>query len=289
MLEQVPSGYEPVLQVLETKLLSDGAYRLRMFDGFLRYSGWYLLYSFLSILGFSDCFMTLSCVNAMPVHPSSIIKLKSYTLQDGKKPMVQIAEFENLQLNVPYPREFVHFNGDPDQVSNEIKDKKITLEVQRGNKRTKMNCDVTSLFKPSSQEDNLSRNPRRKQTQHNRSVLPDPTVTPIACLTPFINKWRICGVCTSRESIREVSGAKGPLRVMSFELTDEKGHSIKIVGWNDFADDLNTKISEGDCYYVSGEGCIRKKNARFNSTENEYEISLNSSCQVCILFYFIFM
>lgn len=110
----------------------------------------------------------------------------------------------------------------------------------------------------------------------------DQNITPLNLITPYVNRWRICGIVTFKEKIREVSTAsKGTMRVMSFHLCDDRGQTIKITAWNDLADDVNATVIESNSYYVSGDqGCIRKKNIRFNNTDCDYEITMNSNCQV---------
>jgi replication factor A1 len=111
----------------------------------------------------------------------------------------------------------------------------------------------------------------------------DQNITPITLITPFLNRWRICGLCTLKK-LRDVNSAqKGPMRVLEFHLSDETGKTIKMTAWNEQADEVDAVVNDSQMYYVSGDqGCIRKKNIRFNYTDCDYEINLNRNCQVAV-------
>lgn len=60
-------------------------------------------------------------------------------------------------------------------------------------------------------------------------------VTPIIGITPYVNKWRICGMCTAKEDLKSIKTKNGDSQVFNFHLTDTDGTSIRIAGFGDTA------------------------------------------------------
>lgn len=75
-------------------------------------------------------------------------------------------------------------------------------------------------------------------------------VTPITMITPYVNKWRICGICTALEGLKDINTKNGPskvsdqflrcciiylLQVLNFTLTDKEGVSIRIAAFGETA------------------------------------------------------
>ncbi|KAE9555558.1 hypothetical protein FO519_001229 [Halicephalobus sp. NKZ332] len=275
--EEVPPGYQPILQIIQTKKVITGNIRARLFDGVFRYS---------------DCFLVGPCLDDHPgiENTTSIIRVLEYDMDNSenhRRAFLKITSCEILVLNAPVPNHFYSFDGKPETVADIVHQHGYQLsQGERSvHKRARQDSGTNSPFKFGSSQDEDSIHPpvrKREVKDSNRSLFGTPGITPIASLSPFVNKWKICGVCISREALRDIQSQKGPLRVMSFVLMDEHNHSIKITAWNEVADDLNAKITEGDCYYVTGEGCIRKKNKKFNRTDHDYEIGLNSSCETTV-------
>ncbi|CAJ0963443.1 unnamed protein product, partial [Mesorhabditis belari] len=104
-----------------------------------------------------------------------------------------------------------------------------------------------------------------------------PGNVPIASITPYLSKFRILGLCTSKEDIRTIqSQARGALKVLNFDVTDDRGDSIRVVAFGELADKMNAQIQENCSYYLSN--CsVRQANKRFNSTGHDYELSLRTA------------
>ncbi|PIO54287.1 nucleic acid-binding domain protein, partial [Teladorsagia circumcincta] len=106
-------------------------------------------------------------------------------------------------------------------------------------------------------------------------------VTPIGMITPYISKWRICGLCTAKDELKTTkarSGA-GDMKVFSFELTDKDGASIRITGFNDAAERAYSIIQTDCSYYIAG-GTVKQANKRFNTTGHDYELSINANTEI---------
>lgn len=104
-------------------------------------------------------------------------------------------------------------------------------------------------------------------------------VTPIRLITPYVNRWRICGVVTAKTEIQDTKSTRGEFKVFKFELTDEEGGTILIVCWAEMADKCYPLIQIGSMYYVSG-GIIKQAAKRFNTTGHDYEISLRADSEI---------
>jgi replication factor A1 len=102
-------------------------------------------------------------------------------------------------------------------------------------------------------------------------------VMPIGAITPYITgRWRIGGVVSGKEEMRDINSKKGPMKVFSFVLSEKSGQSMKITCFAAEAEKFFPMIQENRSYFVSGApGCIRPANKRFNSTGHDYEITLN--------------
>uniref|UniRef100_A0A158Q667 Replication protein A 70 kDa DNA-binding subunit n=1 Tax=Dracunculus medinensis TaxID=318479 RepID=A0A158Q667_DRAME len=94
----------------------------------------------------------------------------------------------------------------------------------------------------------------------------------------FIFRWRICGVVSVKEDLRELKTARGDMRVFNFEITDKDGGCIRVAAFNEIADKYYSIIQKGVMYYVVG-GTIKQANKRFNTTGHDYEISLRSDSE----------
>ncbi|VDK37177.1 unnamed protein product, partial [Gongylonema pulchrum] len=70
-------------------------------------------------------------------------------------------------------------------------------------------------------------------------------LTPIKLITPYVNKWRICGMVTAKEEMRTFKTARKETRVFNFEITDEEGGCIRIAAFDDVADKFFSIIQKG--------------------------------------------
>lgn len=276
--QQLPEGYQPVLQVVESKDVPTGG-RFRMYDGLFRYS---------------NCFIPHDKIIPSVFTAGTKIHVNKYdivTTSANSRWYVNVIEYKIIEIaDISY--DFILINQENYQVHDQrIHEMGIRLDSSREppfkRQRTTLN-DSSRIYPasnnitpakryPNNTTNNINTTPRRINTS---SVIPDNSITPISLLSPFVNKWKICGVCTNRESSRIVNGKKGQLKVFSFELADEKGDAIKITCWDDVVEKLDNVITIGETYYITGEGCVRSKNSRFNVTSHDFEISLNHNCVV---------
>ncbi|CAD6185800.1 unnamed protein product [Caenorhabditis auriculariae] len=117
--------------------------------------------------------------------------------------------------------------------------------------------------------------PSRQTSSGNRGE----AVTPIAMITPYVNKFRICGVCTTKEEIRNVKSRNGDMRIFNFELTDKNSDTIRLTAFNELAEQMQSVIMENSSYYIAG-GTVRAANKRFNASGHDYEITLRNDSEV---------
>lgn len=61
-------------------------------------------------------------------------------------------------------------------------------------------------------------------------------------------RWRICGVVSAKEDLRDVKTARGELKVFNFEVTDEEGGCIRIAAFGDTADKFYAIVQKGSVH-----------------------------------------
>uniref|UniRef100_A0A914Y4V5 Replication protein A subunit n=1 Tax=Panagrolaimus superbus TaxID=310955 RepID=A0A914Y4V5_9BILA len=215
---------------------------------------------------------------------------------EGRRPVLNILEMEILDLNAdgsninldypfsecePYVNYMANQILEPQFPENDIKP--TPAKRARIAPNLVQNSSTASNAKPNPPPRPAPSRPTFHQKQRSNDTLStgDQNITPFGMITPFLNKWRICGCCTLK-SIKSVTSAqKGEMKVLEFHLSDEAGKTIKITAWNEQADEVDAAVIDGQMYYVSGDqGCIRKKNVRYNYTDSDYEITLNRNCHV---------
>ncbi|TKR60390.1 hypothetical protein L596_027645 [Steinernema carpocapsae] len=102
-------------------------------------------------------------------------------------------------------------------------------------------------------------------------------VTPIAMITPYVSKWRVCGLASQKSNVRNVKSARGEFKVFSFTLSDKNGSDLRVSAFGDVADRLFTIIQNGDMYYLTGSPTIVKAaDKRYNSTGHDYEVTVRN-------------
>ncbi|VDK82721.1 unnamed protein product [Onchocerca ochengi] len=116
-------------------------------------------------------------------------------------------------------------------------------------------------------------------SSHRLANLVGQNLTPIKLITPYVNKWRICGVVTAKEDLRNIRTARRDMKVFNFELTDEEGGCIRIAAFDDVAEKFYSIIQKGLMFYVSG-GTIKQANKRFNTTGHDYEITIRNDSEI---------
>uniref|UniRef100_A0A183V0M0 Replication protein A subunit n=1 Tax=Toxocara canis TaxID=6265 RepID=A0A183V0M0_TOXCA len=120
---------------------------------------------------------------------------------------------------------------------------------------------------------------RNPPTPSRGSGLIGQNLTPIKLITPYVNKWRICGIVTAKEDLKDIRTARGELKVFNFELTDEEGGCIRIAAFAETAEKFYAIVQKGLMYYVSG-GTVKQANKRFNTTGHDYEITIRADTEI---------
>lgn len=116
----------------------------------------------------------------------------------------------------------------------------------------------------------------------NVSVMSSPLNTqkthPIACLSPYQNKWVIKARVTSKSNIRTWSNARGEGKLFSIDLLDESGE-IRLTFFRDQVDKFYDMIETNKVYLFSR--CqIKQANKKFSSLNNDYEMTATSDTKV---------
>ncbi|KAL6841011.1 hypothetical protein ACP4OV_029271 [Aristida adscensionis] len=101
-------------------------------------------------------------------------------------------------------------------------------------------------------------------------------VIPVAQLNPYQGRWTIKARVTAKTDIRHYSNPKGSGTVFSFDLLDAQGGEIRATGFNALVDLYYDKI-EVDKVYLISRGTVKPAQKKFNTLNNEYEITLDQS------------
>jgi len=103
------------------------------------------------------------------------------------------------------------------------------------------------------------------------------TIMPINALNPYQNKWSIRARVMEKD-MRTYSNAKGDGRLMNLLAVDATG-DIRITGFNEAVEAHYERIVQGRVYDISG-GTLKPKNAQYNNTTHQFEITLNRTCTI---------
>ena len=109
-------------------------------------------------------------------------------------------------------------------------------------------------------------------TAETKGALMNKRISPINGINPY-KPWTIRGRLTSKGDVRTIRG--GPKRLFECELTDRDGINIRVTFWDELADQYYAALQEDRVYIMSG-GNMKVKNAMYNSTKSDYEITANA-------------
>uniref|UniRef100_A0A1I7XQW7 REPA_OB_2 domain-containing protein n=1 Tax=Heterorhabditis bacteriophora TaxID=37862 RepID=A0A1I7XQW7_HETBA len=99
-------------------------------------------------------------------------------------------------------------------------------------------------------------------------------VTPISMITPYVSKWRICGICTAKEELKTIKSRNGDMKI-----TDRDGGTIRLAGFGETAERAYSIIQTDCSYYIAG-GTVKQANKRFNTTGHDYELTLRTDTEI---------
>ncbi|VDL86851.1 unnamed protein product [Nippostrongylus brasiliensis] len=266
----------PILQVSLARKLTEGmagwpdsCLRLRLTDGAFHYSGLFVVSALESqcdrdnLVGNAENGGEIIAVTKMYINPTGCVGKKDNA---QGKPMLMIAGYELLSRGHPILSPGVSHDGDKEKFAN-FKATEV-YSVPWKNPSAPVGTTTAQSARPAA--------PRRQPQSFGSG-----NVTPISMITPYINKWRICGLVTSKDDMKttKARSGSGDMKVFSFELTDKDGASIRITGFNEVAERAYSIIQTDLSYYISG-GTVKQANKRFNTTGHDYELSMNSSTEI---------
>ncbi|CAP31894.1 Protein CBR-RPA-1 [Caenorhabditis briggsae] len=158
---------------------------------------------------------------------------------------------------------------------------------------------ITSEFQENMSNPPAAKMPKREsggEASHNRVPAPEPHrsrapppparrgpsntergVIPIAMVTPYVNNFRIHGMVSRKEDIKNIPAKN--MKIFNFEITDSNGDTIRCTAFNETAESFHSTITENLSYYLSG-GSVRQANKKFNNTGHDYEITLRNDSVV---------
>ncbi|KAI1716462.1 replication protein A OB domain-containing protein [Ditylenchus destructor] len=249
----VPPGFQPVLQVLETRAMTGNAtsFRVRLSDGIFSYSTCALA----APLG--DRFLADGLTEG-----NGIIRVTECKTSEGTKRSFIIMDYELLDINSPVIGQPQAHSGNPQDYAG--------IE----NHQLAPNRAVKRGTSPDANQPLRKRQPSGNIPQYDK--------TDISLITPYINKWRICGIISAKENIKDIKNARGAFRVFSFTVTDKEGYAIRVSAFGEQAEKFHPLIENDKAYYISGGGggSVRAANKQWNSTGHDYELTLSRESDV---------
>ncbi|CAL8076719.1 unnamed protein product [Calicophoron daubneyi] len=105
-----------------------------------------------------------------------------------------------------------------------------------------------------------------------------PKVFPIQSLNPYQNRWTIRARVSQKSSIRTWSKQGRDGKLFNFTMVDESGE-IRVTAFNAEVDRFYDMIEVNKAYYVTRAN-LKAANKQFNTTNNDYEMTLNPDSQV---------
>ncbi|KAG1705844.1 hypothetical protein DVH05_002409 [Phytophthora capsici] len=113
-------------------------------------------------------------------------------------------------------------------------------------------------------------------------VRQDPNIrlSDIQSLNPYAGgRWTIKARVTTRSPIKNWTNARGSGKLFSVDLLDAKGGEIRATFFKEGVDKFYDTLREGGVYYFSG-GKIKMANRRFSSVDNDYEITFDTHSDI---------
>ncbi|KHJ85033.1 hypothetical protein OESDEN_15246 [Oesophagostomum dentatum] len=177
----------------------DACLRLRLTDGAFHYSGLFVVKSLEAqcdrdnLVGNAENGGEIIAVTKMYINPNGCVGKK-----DDKtpgKPMLMITGYELLSRGHPILSPGVSHDGDKSKYAN-FKPTQV-YSVPWGDASATSKGAAPAAARPPA--------PRRQA----QSFGGGGNVTPISMITPYISKWRICGLCTAKDELKTTKARSG--------------------------------------------------------------------------------
>lgn len=95
----------------------------------------------------------------------------------------------------------------------------------------------------------------------------------INTLNPFVTKWTIKVRIGNKTPIRTFENARGQGKIFSCDLVDQSG-AIRATAFNSECEKFYPILQVGKVFYIA-KATLKPANRQFNTTKNEYEMTLN--------------
>ncbi|XP_008557136.1 replication protein A 70 kDa DNA-binding subunit [Microplitis demolitor] len=274
-LNEIAQGIEvekPIFQILGTKRLAsteNERYRLLLSDGVT-----------------SNSFTMLATqLNSMVTNNElsdySIIEITRYALSNANNAgkMRKIMVILGIEVKVP-GSEVAGKIGHPVQQGKESGASGEEKPTQRADTSSNAeNVGQNQNKRPAQNNAPFNANANQKR-RLNESLNSGASImtSPIAALSPYQNKWVIKARVASKSDIRTWSNSRGDGKLFNMTLVDESGE-IRCTGFTDTVDKFYNTIEVGQIYYIS-RGILKVANKNFNTTNNDYEMTLNIDTEI---------
>uniref|UniRef100_A0A914H1U3 Replication protein A subunit n=1 Tax=Globodera rostochiensis TaxID=31243 RepID=A0A914H1U3_GLORO len=274
--EKVPSDFQPILQVLEARSISSSTatpqgqqMRARLSDSLYSYSG-----------NIIPSTMTRRFQEDGLNSHNGIIQVTNWKrVNTNGKICLQILDYTLYSLDFPVIGNPQTHSGNPAEfrrkgpVSQQTAAESVALWRNTQMKEEPENAwgggtgGSAKRGRGSSPTD--QRQPLRKRQADGEAYgsMGRMGITPIEVINPYINRWRICGVVSSKDAA----------------IKDLTSVAIRIAAFGEQADKFFPIIENANAYYISGNGgprSVRAANKRFNATGHDYELVLDRDSEV---------
>uniref|UniRef100_A0A6U3S1P3 Replication protein A subunit n=1 Tax=Ditylum brightwellii TaxID=49249 RepID=A0A6U3S1P3_9STRA len=105
------------------------------------------------------------------------------------------------------------------------------------------------------------------------------SITPIAALNMYMNRWVIRARLTTKSDIRTWSNARGEGSLFSCELLDSSGQDIRCTFFKEAVDKFYHMLEVDRVYTFSG-GRLKVANAQYNTCKSQFEVTFDQNAEI---------